>query len=334
MAVRHGDPALYVAEQYTGKVVAIVNGHIRSAALLDLHGAVSKGNEQGLLDLAFSPDGTHVYIDYTDPHGDTHVDEYRVGTDGVADPSSRRSVLFERQPFPNHNGGEVLFGPDGELYIGLGDGGSEGDPQHNGQNRDTLLGKILRIDPNPIGSQAYAVPIDNPFVGVANTKPEIWMWGLRNPWRFSFDSATGAMWIGDVGQDKFEEIDVAPKGAKGLNFEWSRREGFAAYNGGTRPPGGVDPVYAISHADGSCAVVGGYVYRGRDIPAMFGKYLFTDDCKGDLLMLTPNGTHPTAAATNPGLHIDQPTSFGEDASGELYMISRSGTLSKIVAGTG
>jgi glucose/arabinose dehydrogenase len=325
MAVRRGDPALYVAEQYDARVVAIVDGKVRSTPLLDLHGDVSKGNEQGLLDLAFSPDGTKVYIDYTDPHGDTNVDEYAVRSNGTVDPSTRRHVLFVAQPFSNHNGGEVTFGPDGMLYVGLGDGGDEGDPRNYGQNRDALLSKILRIDPNQDGSHPYSVPSDNPWVGVANARPEMWMWGLRNPWRFSFDAATGALWIGDVGQDHWEEVDVAPKGTKGSNFEWSSREGDVAYKSNTRPAGGVDPVYVYNHDTGTCSITGGYVYRGTAIAHLNGAYVFADFCKGDINALVL-GRDGHAIATPLGLHVDQPTSFGQDAAGNLYVISRTGTL--------
>ncbi len=328
MAIRSGDPALYVAEQYRARVLAIIGGAVRSRPVVDMHANVSKGPEQGLLDMVFSPDGTKLYLDYTDPNGDSHVDEYTMRSDGTADPASRRSVLFQHQPYPNHNGGQLAFGPDGYLYIGLGDGGFSGDPEGNAQNRDTLLGKILRIDPHPSGTQPYAVPSDNPFVGTANTRPEIWMWGLRNPWRFSFDRRTDAMWIGDVGQDRYEEVDVAPSGSEGLNFEWPLREGLNGYRFHNRPEGGVQPVYDYPHEGGACSITGGYVYRGTAIAHLAGAYVFADFCAGNLTALTPHGTG-RAAATDLHAHVDQPTSFGQDAAGELYVLALGGTVFKL-----
>ena len=207
LSPRHGTDTLYVANQ-VGDVRAIVGGRLAPARVLDLRGKVSTGNEQGLLGLTFSPDGTHMYIDFTDPTGDTHVQEFAMNGD-VAAVASRRELLFQKQPFANHNGGEVLTGPDGMLYIGFGDGGSAGDPFNNGQNNATWLGKILRIDPKATATGTYSVPADNPFVSNRADKPEIWQWGLRNPWRFSFDRSTGDLWIGDVGQNAYEEVDFA-----------------------------------------------------------------------------------------------------------------------------
>jgi glucose/arabinose dehydrogenase len=288
---------------------------------------VSHGNEQGLLDLVFSGDGAHLYIDYTDPNGDTHVDEYAMSGD-VADPSSRRQVLFQRQPFANHNGGEVTFGPDGMMYIGLGDGGSEGDPQGNGQRLGTWLGKILRINPAPRGSRSYTVPSDNPFVGRAGVRPEIWMYGLRNPWRFSFDRTTRDVWIGDVGQNKYEEVDFAPASQAGINWGWNAREGFHAFTGAL-PPGARDPILETTHAAGNCAITGGYVYRGRAIPALAGAYVFGDFCLGELFGVTERGGR---VALQRDLHLNVPTltTFGEDPSGELYAVSREGRVYRLV----
>ena len=255
LAVRAGDPDLYVAEK-TGRVVAIRDGHVASRAVLDLSGQVSLGSEQGLLGIAFSPDGRSLYASYTDLNGNSNVVVYGMD-DGVADPASRRMVLVVAQPFSNHNGGDLAFGPDGDLYIGLGDGGSEGDPNGNGQSLTTLLAKMLRIAPETSGAVPYTIPPDNPFVGKANVRPEIWAYGLRNPWRYSFDRATGDLWIGDVGQNTWEEIDLQPAGSPGgENYGWNRLEGTHPYEGDA-PPGAVPPVDEYPHTGGGCAVTGG-----------------------------------------------------------------------------
>ena len=206
MAIRRGDPTLYFAEK-VGRVVVLPEGSEEPEILLDLTSEVSTGGEQGLLGLAFSPDGEFLYVNFTDTAGDTRVVEFAFGDRGVNE-SSRREVLFVDQPYSNHNGGNLAFGPDGYLYIGLGDGGSAGDPQGNAQDLGTLLGKMLRIHPRPSGDDPYGVPADNPFHDRPGARPEIWAYGLRNPWRYSFDRATGDLWIGDVGQSDWEEIDV------------------------------------------------------------------------------------------------------------------------------
>jgi glucose/arabinose dehydrogenase len=328
LAVRSGgDPALYVAEQ-TGRVVAIRGGRIERDPVLDLSGQVSGGYEQGLLGLAFSPDGSHLYVDYTDRSGDTHVTEYAF-VDGRANPGSARDVLFVPQPYANHNGGQIVFGPDGDLYVGLGDGGSEGDPQNRGQDLGTLLGKILRVDPRPSGGRSYTVPNDNPFVGRPGARPEIWAYGLRNPWRFSFDRATGDLWIGDVGGSKEEEVDVQPGGsAGGQNYGWSLMEGTQELKG-PPPSNHVPPVYEYSHRGGACVVTGGFVYRGTDIPALDGAYVFGDFCVGRLKALVLEGGR-VAAVRALGPRVPQLSSFGEDAAGELYALSLDGPVYRLV----
>jgi glucose/arabinose dehydrogenase len=318
---------MYVVEQ-TGALRVVRNGHVAGTAL-DTSGNLSHGNEQGFLGATFSPDGARLYVDYTDANGDTNVDEYRMRGD-VADAGTRRRVLFLQQPYPNHNGGEVIFGPDGMLYIGLGDGGSAGDPHGNGQNLAALLGKILRIDPAAIGTASYSVPKNNPFVARPGAAREVWMWGLRNPWRFSFDRATGDVWIGDVGQNEYEEIDYSKAGASGINWGWNAREGFHAY-AGARPPGARDPIVEGTHTDGWCAIVGGYVYRGRAIPALDGVYLYGDDCRPNIDGLVQHAGH-AVAQRDMGVQVDQLTSFGEDGTGELYAVARGGTIYRIVAG--
>jgi len=323
-----GEPGtMYVVEQ-SGHLRIVRDGRIAGTAL-DLSGNLSHGNEQGFLGATFSPDGAHLYVHYTDANGDSNVDEYRMRGDD-ADPGSRRRVFFARQPYPNHNGGEVVFGPDGKLYIGLGDGGSEGDPQDNGQNLSTPMSKILRIDPAPVGNAAYSVPKTNPFASRRGAERETWMWGLRNPWRFTFDRATGDVWIGDVGQNAYEEIDYAKAGESGVNWGWSAREGFHAYKG-AQPPGGRDPIVEGAHSDGYCAIVGGYVYRGHAITRLDGVYLYGDDCRPDIEALVQRNGR-AIAQRDLGIRVDQLTSFGEDGRSELYAASREGTIYQFVAG--
>jgi len=318
MAVRPNDPALYVAEK-TGRVVALRGGRVAEHPVLDLTGTLSLGGEQGLLGIAFSPDGRYLYADYTDTAGNTHVTQWTWGRDG-AEPDSARAILFVRQPYANHNGGQIAFGPDGDLYIGLGDGGSEGDPHHYGQNLGTDLAKLLRIRPTPDGPHPYVVPSDNPFVGPP-VRPAIWAYGLRNPWRFTFDRETGDLWIGDVGQNEWEEIDYQRAGsAGGQNYGWSLTEGDHPYNGSSPPSNWTRPVYEYSHATGGCAVVGGYAYRGTDIRGLWGAYLFSDNCSGGVAALRLRDGR-VMSEQGMGVQVPSPSSFGEDANGELYLLS-------------
>jgi glucose/arabinose dehydrogenase len=329
IAIRTGDPALYVAER-TGRVVAIRNGHVVARPVLDLSDQVSLGGEQGLLGLAFSPNGRSVYVNYTDVNGDTRIVGYAMHGSRVV-PNARRQLLFVDQPYDNHNGGDLVFGPDGDLYVGLGDGGSGGDPQGNGQSLGTLLGKMLRIDPTPLGPRPYRVPADNPFVGDAGARPEIWAYGLRNPWRYSFDPATGDLWIADVGQSAWEEIDRVPARSNGgENFGWNLLEGTHRY-AGAAPAGAVPPVYEYPHTGGACVVIGGDVYRGSAIPALVGDYVFADFCLGTLqaLRVQPDGSveHFDLGATLPDV-----SSFGTDANGELYVTSLDGGVYRVTRG--
>jgi glucose/arabinose dehydrogenase len=336
MATRAGDDALYVTEQ-SGRVRAIRNGLLSKRVVLDLGGDLTTGGERGLLGLAFSPDGSHLYVDYTDRGGNTRVDEYQM--DGrVAAAASRRNVIRVTQPQPNHNGGQLGFGPDGYLYIALGDGGAANDegPGHasggNGQSLETLLGKVLRVDPTPTASAPYTVPPDNPFFDRSGARPEIWAYGLRNPWRFSFDAVTGDLWIGDVGQNEWEEIDVAPAtsgrdAGRGVNFGWNRLEGTHLFRG-SAPRGAVLPVYEQSHDDGACSVTGGFVYRGTKIPALAGMYVFTDYCDGKLRALTPSAGR-TFHALDLGVSITAVSSFGEGRDRELYVLSQSRGIYRI-----
>ena len=317
LAVRAGDDALYVVEK-GGRIRALRAGKVDPAPVLDVSGVVSDAYEQGLLGAAFSPDGTLLYVNYTDRAGDTRVVEYPF-EGGRAVAASARVVLAVGQPFANHNGGNLVFGPDGFLYVGLGDGGSGGDPGGNAQDLATLLGKLLRIDPRPSGNRPYTVPADNPFAGRAGARGEIWAYGLRNPWRFSFDAGTGALWIGDVGQGEREEISMAAAGSKGgENYGWNRYEGSRPYAGGSAA-GLVPPVHDYARDDGNCAVTGGYVYRGERLAALRGRYVFADFCKGEVLALVAGdgGTE----ATPLGPRIESLASFGEDAARELYALS-------------
>jgi glucose/arabinose dehydrogenase len=337
LAVRAGDPTLYVAEQ-SGRVRAIRDGRLVRRAVLDIERQVTAGGERGLLGLAFSPDGSYLYVDYTDRDGYSRIDEFAM-EGRSADPGSQRAVLEVAQPQPNHNGGQLAFGPDGYLYIGFGDGGAGGDqgPGHasggNGQSLETLLGKILRIDPRGAPGRPYAVPTDNPFVGDTDALPEIWAYGLRNPWRFSFDAVSGDLWIGDVGQNAWEEIDFAAAedgrdAGRGANFGWNIREGAHEYRG--RPSSDlVEPIYEMSHDDGACSVTGGFVYRGRAIPELEGRYVFTDYCRGELLALARRGASG-ARVRNLGIEMPTVSSFGEGPDRELYVLSQSTGIYKLV----
>jgi glucose/arabinose dehydrogenase len=325
MAVRKGDPSLYVAEK-TGSVMAIRDGRVDPRPVLDLSGQVSLGGEQGLLGLVFSPDGRYLYVNLTDLRGDTHVTEFEMGAERVR-AGSGRDVLFVDQPFSNHNGGNLAFGPDGYLYIGLGDGGSSGDPFGYAQSLDTLLGKILRIDPRPKGGRPYSIPEDNPFLGDEGARPEIWAYGLRHPWRYSFDRETGDLWIADVGQAVREEIDFQPaSSAGGENYGWSPFEGTVPFQGGELPDA-VPPILDYGRDQGA-TVIGGYVYRGSDIPGLEGAYVFGDFFKPSLRAIVRQGRRVVARAEL-GLEVSNLSSFGEDLDGELYALSLSGPVYRL-----
>jgi len=334
LTFRPDDDALYVAEK-RGQVRRVVRGQgageasVDAAAVLDLSDQISTGGEQGLLGLDFSPDGARLYVDYTDTAGDTQVVEYAF-RDGRADVASRRVILSVDQPYANHNGGQVVFGPDGLLYVGLGDGGGRNDPNRNGQNLGTLLGKILRIDPTPSDGKTYTVPPDNPFVDRPGAVPETFAWGLRNPWRFSWDRLTGDLWIADVGQDEWEEIDFRPSGSPaGANFGWSLMDSTHPLHG-TNPPEGILPILEYTHDGGNCSVTGGYVYRGTRIPALRGAYLYGDYCSGEVWgLVQADGKVVDRQPLDVPSH--QIYSFGEDASGELYLLADDGLYRIVVA---
>ncbi|HLQ47842.1 MAG TPA: PQQ-dependent sugar dehydrogenase [Candidatus Dormibacteraeota bacterium] len=318
-----GSGRIFVTEQ-GGQIRIVRDGTLVATPYLDIAGRITSGGERGLLGLAFHPtfpSDPRFFVDYTDTNGDTQVSSFTVdpGTPDVADPSSEVKILHIAQPYANHNGGAVVFGPDGFLYISTGDGGSGGDPQGNGQSLTTLLGKILRIDVDRTGgAQPYAVPSDNPFVGRADTKPEIYLYGLRNPWRISFDRATRDLWIGDVGQNAWEEVDVARAGTSGENYGWNTMEGNHCFN----PPSGCSmngltlPVAEYGH-DAGCTVIGGNVYRGSAQPALTGGYFFGDYCSGTIWAIDP-GSAALRAPTVVLKGSASLSSFGEDEAGELY----------------
>ena len=324
VAFRSGDGAMYVTER-AGRVRAVRDGRADPEPVVDISADVSNGGERGLLGLAFSPDGGRLYLSYTNTAGDSRIVEFRM-RDGRADPGTRREILAVDQPYPNHNGGNILFGPDGFLYFGLGDGGSQGDPHGNSQNVGTLLGDILRID--PLHGDPYAIPAGNPHLGEPGARGEVFVSGVRNPWRFSFDRAKGDLWIGDVGGSQVEEVDRVPAGRiAGANLGWNLVEGTRPLNGAP-PPGAVPPVYEYDHSDGRRAVTGGYVYRGRRIPALRGAYVFGDVYDGVVrALVVEDGRLIDQRPIGPV--VEQLVSFAESRRGELLAVSMSGTVYRL-----
>ncbi len=326
LAAPSGDTSrLFVAEK-TGRILVIVNGVVQATPFLDIHALVSGGDEQGLLGFAFHPgfaSNGRFFIDYTDTAGNTQVVGYRVSANpNVADPSSASTILSVAQPFANHNGGGLAFGPDGFLYVALGDGGGGGDPQGHGQNVGDLLGSLLRIDVD--SAAPYAIPPGNPFAGVSGARPELWNIGLRNPFRFSFDRASGDLYIGDVGQAEREEIDVAPAGQGGQNYGWNVTEGTICYNASSCSTAGITPPVLDYDHDQGCSVIGGFVYRGSAIPDLRGHYFYGDFCAGFVRSFRYSGGAATDAREWPTLSPhDVIQSFGQDAAGEIYVLTRS-----------
>jgi glucose/arabinose dehydrogenase len=318
---------LYVVQQ-SGRIRILDHGRLLPGSFLDISSQVSSGGERGLLGLAFHPGyarNGRFYVDYTNRSGDTRVVQYRRASANRANRGSARTLLAIHQPFANHNGGDLVFGPDGDLYIGMGDGGGAGDPEGNGQDVGTLLGKLLRIDVDRrSGGRLYAIPAGNPFAR-GGGRPEIYAYGLRNPWRFSFDRTRGDLWIGDVGQNRFEEIDYRPKGrGAGANFGWNAFEGRGRYRGGGSLRVGSTPVAPVAqypHAQG-CSVTGGFVYRGTAVPALRGRYVYADYCSGRVWSLRA-GPRPSGvrAETGLGVSLSNVTSFGQGANGELYLLA-------------
>jgi glucose/arabinose dehydrogenase len=325
---------VFVVEQ-TGYIRVIRGGKVASRPFLDVDALTASGGEQGLLGLAFHPDyGSNgfFFINYTDNHGDTVVARYQVSDDpDVASPDSARVLLRVDQPYSNHNGGGLAFGPDGYLYIGLGDGGSAGDPENRAQDLGTPLGKMLRIDVDARSNGAqYGIPDDNPFAGRAGARPEVWLYGLRNPWRFSFDRDGGDLWIGDVGQGGIEEIDRIAPDDGGLNLGWRLMEGDQCFESDCDRDGLTLPASVYEHGSAHCSVTGGYVYRGNDVPSLRGGYLFADYCSGVVWVL--DASTPVAGATRVLDTEIRISSFGEDASGELYVADHGfGRIFKVVS---
>jgi glucose/arabinose dehydrogenase len=325
---------LFVVEQ-AGRVVVMRGGEQVAKPFLDLGDRVSCCGERGLLSIAFAPDYDRsglFYVYYTDKAGTIRVVEYRRSEADplVADSRSARELLHVPHPFVNHNGGLALFGPDGLLYIGIGDGGSQNDPDRNGQDLDTLLAKLLRIDPAASDGKPYTVPADNPFVDRPGARPEIYSYGLRNPWRFSFDRLNDDLSIGDVGQDEFEEVDLVGRGqGRGANFGWSAYEGTARFNDDQRAPNAVPPVLVYGH-DSGCSITGGYVVRDPSLPTLYGRYLYGDFCAGQLHSFT---ARPDREATDDrplGLQVPSLSSFGEDNAGHIYATSLEGPVYRLI----
>ncbi|HYG95841.1 MAG TPA: PQQ-dependent sugar dehydrogenase [Solirubrobacterales bacterium] len=330
-----GFPKLLFVVEQPGRIVALQGG--RSRTFLDLRGIVGYGGEEGLLSVAFPPDyarSKRFYVYYTDEAGDIRVDEFRRRSPTRASFGSRREVI--RVPHPvnsNHNGGQLQFLGD-LLYFATGDGGAGGDPPNNAQDKSVLLGKLLRIDPRASGGRPYSVPSSNPFVGKAGAD-EIYSYGLRNPFRFSFDTTheQPRIAIGDVGQDEFEELDYLTVGrANGANFGWDAFEGFAKYGGGTPDPGGtVKPIFAYGRSRGasSCTIIGGYVANDPRLPSLRGRYVYADLCEGELRALVPH-LKRASGDRKLGLRVESPSSFGEDQQGRLYVTSLEGPVFRLV----
>ena len=325
----HGLTGMIYVTQQPGVIRTFdpASPELGSSVFLDIRDRVNRGgDEEGLLGLAFSPNFTgndSFYVYYTAAGPRRAVLSRFTVNDGVADPKSENVLLEIAEPFSNHNGGQLAFGPDGYLYIGVGDGGSAGDPLGNGQNPGTLLGSILRIDVSVPAADKYGIPPDNPFVNATGARPEIWAYGLRNPWRFAFDTETGLLWAGDVGQNLWEEIDIIRGGA---NYGWNTMEGFHCYNPttGCNQSGLTLPVFEYSHSEG-CSITGGFVYRGNRLPFLQGDYVYGDYCSGNIWALgfqNGSATNNTLLVKS-GLSI---TSFGTDASGNIYVLDRKGGI--------
>ena len=326
---------LFVVEQ-GGKIVVVKNGKPLGTPFLDVSDKIVSGSEQGLLSIAFPPDYAAsglFYIFYTDTDGDEAVVEYKRTTEDVADPGSARQLMKVADPEPNHNGGLLLFGPDNHLYIGIGDGGGA-DDQHgergNAQDLGRLEGKLLRIDPKTAGGRPYTIPSDNPFVSRSGAKGEIYSYGLRNPWRFSFDRSTGDLTIGDVGQNEIEEIDFVRKGkGRGANFGSRPFEGNDRFAPGESAPGAIKPVITEKHSDGNCSITGGVIIRDPALKSWRGRYVFGDFCRGVIQTAVLSGGR-AKSLTDRKLKVPQLSSFGEDAGGRVYATSLDGPVYRFV----
>jgi glucose/arabinose dehydrogenase len=328
-----GSGRLFVVEQ-AGRILVIKEGDVLATPFLDIVSIVgSDANEQGLLSVAFHPDYARnglFFVNYTNRQGDTTIARFQVSDNpDMADPNSAKILLTIGQPYANHNGGQLTFGPDGYLYVGMGDGGAANDPHDNGQNLNTLLGKVLRLDVD--NADPYGVPQNNPFVNRSDTRPEIWSYGWRNPWRFSFDQATGDMYIADVGQNQYEEVHVELTGTPGgQNYGWRLMEGLHCFNPQNCDPASLEvvlPIVEYDHSQG-CSVTGGYVYRGSDFPALTGIYFYGDYCSGIVwgLRREANGSWAQAQLLQARANI---SSFGQDEAGEVYLVDHRGDILQI-----
>ncbi len=326
------DPRLFIVEQ-PGRIRIVENGKLLDKPFLDIVSKVGSGGERGLLSVAFHPQyrsNGFLFVNYTDKKGDTKIERYTVSADkNAADPRSAKLILAIDQPYSNHNGGLNLFGPDGMLYIGMGDGGSQGDPHGNGQNRNALLGKLLRI--NVDRGDPYLIPSANPYAN-GGGRGEIWAIGLRNPWRFSFDRFTGLLYIADVGGDRFEEVDVVPMSVAGVNYGWSTMEGpRCSRSSGCDQTGLQKPALSYgTHQNSTCAIIGGSVYHGRKIPEITGQYFYSDYCNSWLKSFGFANGNVTDEHEWPVGRLGSISSFGEDSQGELYICTSSGRVYRII----
>ena len=326
-----GDSRLFVVEQ-PGRIRIIDNGRLVEKPFLDITGKVGYGGERGLLSVAFHPlyrSNGFLFVNYTDKNGDTHVERYSVSSDrNVLDPTTAKLILAIDQPYSNHNGGLVMFGPDGMLYFGMGDGGSQRDPHNNGQNPNALLGKLLRI--NVDRDDPYSIPSGNPYAR-GGGKGEVWAIGLRNPWRFSFDKPTGLLYIADVGQDKYEEVNIAPANRPGVNYGWSAMDGPDCFKSSACNKSQFQqPALTYTHDSGTCSIIGGFVYRGRAIPEIVGQYFYSDYCNSWVRSLSYANDKVSAYHQWIDGGLGSIVSFGEDSQGELYICSSNGRVYRII----
>ena len=325
-----GDDRLFIVEQAGRIKVLNANGTTNATNFLDITSIISSGGERGLLSMVFDPDYTtngFFYVNYTNNSGDTVIARYSVSADSnIADVNSGQILLTINQPFSNHNGGCIAFGQDGYLYIGMGDGGSGGDPNNNAQNGNSLLGKMLRIE---VGADAtYSIPVDNPFVDDSTVLDEIWAIGVRNPWKFSFDSLNGDLWMGDVGQNAFEEVNHTLNGVGGLNFGWRCYEGNATFNtSGCQAPSNYTFPVAVYPRTGFGSITGGNVYRGSEFPDLVGLYFYLDTDSTELRTIDPNNGYQVTANE---VGISFTVAFGEDVNKELYLANFNGSIYKII----
>jgi glucose/arabinose dehydrogenase len=334
-APRGDNSRLFVVER-AGRIQVLQGGRKLERPFLDISSNVRTDSERGLLSMAFAPDyatSGRFYVYFTDKSGDIRIQEFRrsAGNANVADTGSARNLLtIDHREFGNHDGGQLQFGPDKHLYAGVGDGGGAGDPHNHGQSLGTRLAKLLRIDPrHPAGGRPYGVK-GNPFASRRGAQPEIWAYGLRNPWRFSFDRSTGDLVIGDVGQDSEEEIDFARRGrGRGANYGWNVFEGRRRFRGGSAP-GAVRPRVTHSHGNGYCSITGGYVVRDKSLGSLYGRYVYGDLCKSGLrsVKLGRSGGASGDRAV-PGVSVSQLVSFGEDARGRVYAVSLDGGVFRL-----